>query len=91
MIGIVFFYRDEIIPLSSKGPYQPFMLHDFPKFLTDDLSIVELEKLKEKELIERERNRKEMKIAEENRLKHETKAFMDQIHRMRLKGNYCRS
>nr|XP_034191470.1 TBC1 domain family member 31-like [Osmia lignaria]XP_034195275.1 TBC1 domain family member 31-like [Osmia lignaria]XP_034195284.1 TBC1 domain family member 31-like [Osmia lignaria] len=79
-----YYLKDEIITLSSKGPYQPF-IHDFPKFLTDDLSIAELEKLKEKERIERERDRKEMETAEENRLKHETKAFMNQIHQMRLK------
>ncbi|XP_076234741.1 TBC1 domain family member 31 [Calliopsis andreniformis] len=78
------YLRNELIMLPSKGPYPPFMLHDFPKFLTDEMSVFELEKLKEKERIMRERSRKAMEIAETKRLKHEIKTFIDRIHQSRL-------
>ncbi|XP_076633299.1 TBC1 domain family member 31 isoform X1 [Colletes latitarsis] len=78
------YLRNELITLPLKGPYPPFMLHDFPKFLTDDISILELEKLRKKEQVMRKHNYKVMEIAEANRLKHEAEAFMDQIHQTRL-------
>nr|XP_031829585.1 TBC1 domain family member 31 [Nomia melanderi]XP_031829586.1 TBC1 domain family member 31 [Nomia melanderi]XP_031829587.1 TBC1 domain family member 31 [Nomia melanderi] len=78
------YLRNELITLPSKGPYLPFMLHDFPKFLTDEVSVLELEKLKEKERTARKHNRKAIEIAEQDRLKQETKSFMEQIHRARL-------
>lgn len=62
------------------------MIHDFPKFLTDEVSVLELEKLKEKERTARKHNRKAIEIAEQERLKLETKSFMEQIHRARLNG-----
>lgn len=80
------FSRDEVITLPSKGPYPPFMLHDFPKFLTDEISVFELEKLKKKQRIMHQCNQKIMEIAEINRLEHEAKAFMNQINQTRLKG-----
>ncbi|XP_033366060.1 TBC1 domain family member 31 isoform X2 [Bombus vosnesenskii] len=79
------YLRDEVITLPSKGPYPPFMLHDFPKFLTDEISVLELEKLKKKQRIMRQCNQKIIEIAEINRLEHEAKAFMDQINQTRLK------
>ncbi|XP_017888130.1 TBC1 domain family member 31 [Ceratina calcarata] len=78
------YLRNDIIELSSTGPYPPFMSDDFPKFLTDEISLVELEKLKEKRRIMRRHNREALKVEEMNRLKHEARAFMDQIHRTRL-------
>lgn len=72
--------------MPSTGPYPPFMINDFPKFLTDEISILELEKLKRKRRIIRDYNHKAMKIAETNRLKYEAKAFMNQIHQIRLNG-----
>ncbi|KZC11755.1 WD repeat-containing protein 67 [Dufourea novaeangliae] len=78
------YLRNELIPLPTKGPYLPFLLNDFPKFLTDEVSVLELEKLKETERSVREHNHKTMKVAEEKRLKHEAKAFMNQIHQERL-------
>ncbi|KOC68617.1 WD repeat-containing protein 67 [Habropoda laboriosa] len=78
------YLRKEIITLSPNGPYTPDLVLDFPKFLTDEISVFELEKLKEKERIMREHNRKAMELAEANRLKHEAKSFMDQIHQIRL-------
>ncbi|CAK9801546.1 TBC1 domain family member 31 [Anthophora plagiata] len=78
------YLRKEIIILPSKGPYTPYLLHDFPKFLTDEISVFELQNLKEKERIMRENNRKAKEHAEINRLKHEAKSFMDQIHQIRL-------
>ncbi|CAL7945564.1 unnamed protein product [Xylocopa violacea] len=78
------YIRNEIITLPPKGPYPPFMLDDFPKFLTDEVSVFELEKLKERNRMRHEQNSKLMEIAETNRLKHEAKVFMDQIHQTRL-------
>ncbi|XP_076292721.1 TBC1 domain family member 31 [Lasioglossum baleicum] len=78
------YLRNELITLSPNGPYLPFMLHDFPKFLTDEMSVLELEKMKEKERIAQEHNRKAAEIAEQKRLKQETNAFMEQINRARL-------
>lgn len=69
-----------------KGPYPSFMIHDFPKFLTDEISIIELEKLKQKQKIMHEHNHITTKIAEENRLKYEAKTFIDKIHQIRLSG-----
>lgn len=62
------------------------MLNDFPKFLTDDISVSELKKLKEKERIMHEHSQKTKEIAEAKRLKHEVQTFMDQIHQSRLNG-----
>ena len=78
------YLRNELITLPSKGPYTPFMLQDFPKYLTDDISVFELEKLKEKERIMCEHNLKAVELAEAKRLKHEVNAFMNQIHQTRL-------
>ncbi|XP_054008028.1 TBC1 domain family member 31 [Hylaeus anthracinus] len=78
------YLRNELITLPSKGPYPPFMIHDFPKFLTDDISLLEFEKLKEKERVTREQNRTAIETAETKRLKHEAKSFMNQIHETRL-------
>lgn len=85
-INYFLFYRNEIIELPSKGPYPPTMLHDFPKFLTDEISVLEVEKLKERERLMQEHNRKVMQLAETNRLKHEAKSFMEHIHEERLNG-----
>lgn len=63
------------------------MSHDFPKFLTDKISIFELEKLKKKRTMH-EHKQKAIEITEMNRLKHETKAFMDQVNKIRLNGMY---
>lgn len=78
------YLRNDIIELSSTGPYPPFMPDDFPKFLTDEISLVELEKLKEKTRIMRGEHREALKVEESSRLKREARAFMDQIHRTRL-------
>ncbi|XP_076751220.1 TBC1 domain family member 31 isoform X2 [Xylocopa sonorina] len=83
------YIRNEIMALPPNGPYPPFMLDDFPKFLTDQISVLELEKLKEKSRMMHEQSNKLMEIAETNRLKHEAEVFMDQIHQTRLNAQRC--
>ncbi|KAK1124367.1 hypothetical protein K0M31_006734 [Melipona bicolor] len=77
------YLRNEIITLPSKGTYPSIMSHDFPKFLKDKISIFELKKLKKKRIMH-EHKQKAIEITETNRLKHEIKAFMDQVNEIRL-------
>ncbi|XP_033336407.2 TBC1 domain family member 31 [Megalopta genalis] len=78
------YLRNELITLPSNGPYLPLMLHEFPKFLTDEVSVLELEKIKQQEQIAWEHNRKAIEISEQKRLKQEAEAFMEQINQARL-------
>lgn len=71
--------------LNHKGPYPLFISTEYPKFLTENLSIASLDKLKMQE-----ENLQEYKCRvadfEKRRLHAETEAFARQIHETRING-----
>lgn len=74
--------------LPKKGPYQPFLQYEFPKYLTDELRGITLKKLKEKERRLRGFQLHAMELLEEKRLRVESENFVRNIHEMRLNGIY---
>lgn len=71
--------------LNHSGPYSSFILKEYPKFLTENLSIGDLEKLKMQEQNTQEYNRR-IADFEKRRLHAETEAFIKQIHETRING-----
>lgn len=80
------YFRDKLLQLNYIGPYPSFIKKEYPKFLTENLSIADLRKLKIQEQHLQECNRKIVEHAERKRLCAETKAFARQIHEARLNG-----
>lgn len=77
------YLRNKLIQLPKKGPYPPFVLEDYPKFLTEELNISQLEKLQKQKQILR-RYKEQAVLTEEKRLNNAAKAFMEEIHKKRL-------
>lgn len=75
-----------MLQLNNVGPYPLFIKKEYPKFLTENLSIADLRKLKRQEQHLQECNCKIAELAERKRLCAETKAFARQIHETRLNG-----
>lgn len=75
-----------MLQLNHIGPYPSFIKKEYPKFLTENLSIVDLKKLKMQEQHLQECNCKIIERAERERLHAEAKAFARQIHETRLNG-----
>jgi len=75
------------LQLNHSGPYSSFISKEYPKFLTENLSIAhtDLEKLKMQEQNLQEYNRR-IADFEKRRLHAETEAFDRQIHETRLNG-----
>lgn len=71
--------------LNHSGPYSSFISKEYPKFLAENLSIVDLEKLKMQEQNLQEYNHR-IADFEKKRLHAETEAFERQIHETRLNG-----
>ncbi|XP_072760455.1 TBC1 domain family member 31 [Anoplolepis gracilipes] len=78
------YLRNELLQLNHVGPYPLFIKKEYPKFLTENLNIADLKKLKIQEQYLQECNRKITELAERKRLCTETKAFTRQIHETRL-------
>ncbi|KAI4490955.1 hypothetical protein M0802_010629 [Mischocyttarus mexicanus] len=77
------YLRNKLIQLPEKGPYPPFILEDYPKFLTEELNVSQLQKLqKQKQILQR--YKQQAILTEEKRLNDAAKAFMDEIHKKRL-------
>jgi len=73
------------LQLNHNGPYPSFISKEYPKFLTENLSIANLEKLK---MQEQNLERYNCRVAdlEKRRLLAETEAFARQIHESRMNG-----
>lgn len=71
--------------LNHSGPYPSFILKEYPKFLIENLSIGDLEKLKMQEQNTQEYNHRIANF-EKRRLHAETEAFTKQIHETRMNG-----
>ncbi|XP_043505720.1 TBC1 domain family member 31 [Polistes fuscatus] len=77
------YLRNKLIQLPKKGPYPPFVLEDYPKFLTEELNISQLQKLqKQKQILQR--YKQQAVLTEKKRLNNAAKAFMEEIHKKRL-------
>ncbi|XP_070163117.1 TBC1 domain family member 31 isoform X2 [Polyergus mexicanus] len=83
------YLRDKLLQLNNIGPYPSFIKKDYPKFLTENLNIADLRKLKRQEQHLQECNCKIAELAERKRLYAETKAFARQIHETRLNVQKC--
>ncbi|XP_071578389.1 TBC1 domain family member 31 isoform X2 [Temnothorax nylanderi] len=77
------YLRDKLSQLNHSGPYPSFISQEYPKFLTENLSIADLEKLKMQEQNLQEYNRR-IADFEKRKLHAETEAFAKQIHETRL-------
>lgn len=77
------YLRDKLLQLNHSGPYIWFISKEYPKFLTENLSIADLRQLKMQEQSLQEYN---CKVAdfEKRRLHAETEAFAKQIHETRI-------
>ncbi|XP_014223587.1 TBC1 domain family member 31 [Trichogramma pretiosum] len=78
------YLKNDVNTLPKKGPYQPFLQYEFPKYLTDELRGITLKKLKEKERRLRGFQLHAMELLEEKRLRVESENFVRNIHEMRL-------
>ncbi|XP_077260000.1 TBC1 domain family member 31 isoform X2 [Temnothorax americanus] len=77
------YLRDKLLHVNHSGPYPSFMSQEYPKFLTENLSVADLEKLKMQEQSLQEYNRRRADF-EKRKLHTETEAFARQIHETRL-------
>jgi len=73
------------LQLNHSGPYLSFISKEYPKFITENLSVTDLRKLKMQKQNLQECNRR-IADFEKRRLHAETEAFAKQIHESRLNG-----
>ncbi|KAL6259911.1 hypothetical protein P5V15_009822 [Pogonomyrmex californicus] len=77
------YLKDKLLQLNHSGPYLSFISKEYPKFLIENFSITDLEKLKMQEQ-NLHKYRKITDLLEKRRLHAETKAFAKQIHETRM-------
>ncbi|XP_011869580.1 PREDICTED: TBC1 domain family member 31 isoform X2 [Vollenhovia emeryi] len=77
------YLRDKLLELNHSGPYPLFISKEYPKLLTENFSVADLEKLKMQKHNLQECNRS-IADFEKRRLHAETEAFARQIHESRL-------
>ncbi|XP_071636419.1 TBC1 domain family member 31 [Temnothorax longispinosus] len=77
------YLRDKLSHVNHSGPYPSFISQDDPKFLTENLSRADLEKLKMQEQTLQDYNRRRADFEKRN-VHAETEAFAKQRHETRL-------
>ncbi|XP_015114909.1 TBC1 domain family member 31 [Diachasma alloeum] len=79
------YLRDNLKFLPASGPYPPFLLKEYPKFLIGNLgNVKQLLDMKQEELLVKEERRKMARELEEKKLKEESENFLQEIHQKRL-------
>ncbi|KAF7993842.1 hypothetical protein HCN44_011111 [Aphidius gifuensis] len=77
---------DEFEFLPENGPYPPFLMNEFPKFLiSDQENISKLQKLQAEEVLVKQKNLEAKKRAEKKMINDEIERFSKEIHNQRLK------
>ncbi|XP_011305306.1 TBC1 domain family member 31 [Fopius arisanus] len=79
------YLRDSLKFLPESGPYPPFLLKEYPKFLIGNLgNAKQLIDMKQEEFLLKEERRKMTRELEERKVKEESENFLQEIHQQRL-------
>ncbi|XP_015586346.1 TBC1 domain family member 31 isoform X2 [Cephus cinctus] len=78
------YFRNKLCFLPTEGPYPPFLMQEYPKFLTDETRIAKFERLKEQNQVLKKHQQHILKESEEKRIHVEAENLRKQIHEARL-------